>query len=91
MKYTRSTALRAVLDSMNDYDTPVEEVVENYIIFAGDKEDNLKPVNATETKVYARQVAQDTAQTYSFVEVIYMPDEYTADVVAIYKHGKRIK
>ena len=91
MEYTRSTALRAVLDGMNDYDTPVEELVETYIIFAGEKEDNLKPVDATETKVYARQVAKDTAQAYSYVEVIYMPDDYTSDVVAIYKHGKRIK
>lgn len=91
MKYTRSTALRAVLDGMNDYDTPVEEIAETYIIFAGDKEDNLKPVDATETKAYARQVAKDTAQAYSYVQVVYMPDESTADVVATYKHGKRVK
>ena len=91
MKYTRSTALRAVLDGMNDYDTPVEEVAETYIIFAGDTEDNLKPVDATETKAYARQVAKDTAQAYSYVEVIYMPDDFTAEVVAVYKHGKKLK
>ena len=91
MNYTRSTALRAVLDSMNDYDTPVEEIVETYIIFAGDKEGNLKPVDATETKAYARQVAKDVAEAYPYVEVIYMPDDFTADVVAIYKHGKKLK
>lgn len=91
MNYTRSTALRAVLDGMNDYDTSVEEIVETYIIFAGDKENNLKPVDATETKAYARQVAKDTAEAYPYVEVIYMPDDFTADVVAIYKHGKRMK
>ena len=91
MKYTRSTALRAVLDGMNDYDTPVEEVAETYIIFAGDTEDNLKPVDAAETKAYARQVAKDTTQAYSYVEVIYMPDDFTAEVVAVYKHGKKLK
>ena len=51
----------------------------------------MKPVDATETKAYARQVAKDTAEAYPYVEVIYMPDDFTADVVAIYKRGKKLK
>ena len=90
MTYTRDQAIRVILDDMYAFDTVVDEVSETYIIFAGNKEDSLKPVDASETKAYARQVAKDAAQAYPYVEVFHMPDNKTSNLVAKYTKGKKI-
>lgn len=64
--------------------------VNPFIVFVGSSREDLEPIASAPNKVTAIRIAKSVQSEYSYVEAIYMPEEYEDTNEVVYIHYEEV-